>query len=99
MNPGLISKVVRQYLKDGQFNTKLLPIRERFWSEFNSITFKNIILHRISDMSERLCSINLERLRINLSDQMVTSPALKAYYSSLLEKGKSLELEKALCDR
>jgi hypothetical protein len=30
MDPGLISKVVKEYLKRGEFNSKLLPIRERF---------------------------------------------------------------------
>jgi hypothetical protein len=99
MDPGLISKVVRHYLKEGKFNSNLLPIRERFWSEVNTITFKNILLHKISDFLDRLSVMNLERLRINLSDQMVTSDSLESYYSSLLEQGKSLELEKALCDR
>jgi hypothetical protein len=56
-------------------------------------------LHKISDFLDRLSVMNLERLRINLSDQMVTSDSLESYYSSLLEQGKSLELEKALCDR
>lgn len=99
MTPGLITKVVREYLQKGQFNTKLLPIRERFWSEFNSITYKNILLHKISDLSDRLGSMNLERLRLNLTDLMITSPALEKYYEGLVLSGKSLELKAAICDR
>jgi len=99
MTPGLITKVVREYLRTGQFNVKLLPIRERFWSEFNSITYKNIILHKISDLSDRLGSMNLERLRLNLTDLMITSPALEKYYEGLVLSGKSLELGAAICDR
>jgi len=43
--------------------------------------------------------MNLERLRINLSDRMVTNPKLEAYYKNLVLQNKSLELDRAICDR
>lgn len=59
MNPGLISRVVRNYLSTGKWDISLLPERERFFATFNSITFKNILLHKISEKVSYINSISM----------------------------------------
>lgn len=66
MTPVLISKVVKEFLKTGNISKFSLPVRERFFSEVNTITFKNILLHRIWDRTQDLLKLDLIENRINL---------------------------------
>jgi len=66
MDSKLISRVVKEFLQTGTISKFSLPVRERFFTEVNSINFKNILLHKIWDKTQELLKIDLTQNRINL---------------------------------
>nr|UTQ48828.1 RNA-dependent RNA polymerase [Monilinia fructicola mitovirus 11] len=96
MKPGTISKVVRHYLKTGVVENSMLSRRDRFFAEVNSITFKSILIHKISKIVNEIVSIDPMITRINIMDQIMNSPDLESFYKNY--KG-DLELDKPLVDR
>jgi len=66
MKPNLISRVLRNYLNTGNFDVNLLPERERFFATVNSITFKNVLLHKISDKITKIEKIDYLSNRIEI---------------------------------
>lgn len=70
MTPGVISRVVKDYFKTGQINQDLLPIRERFFAEVNSITFKSVLLNKIYRLLQELESFDSTAYRVNLFDHL-----------------------------
>jgi hypothetical protein len=60
MTPKVITNVVKDYLITGTFKTSMLPVRERFFSEFNSITFKVVLLNKIEKLIDKIESKTLE---------------------------------------
>jgi len=77
MKPDLISRCLKSYFKTGSLDKNLLPVRERFFSEVNSITFKVILLNRIDELVKRIDKISLLDCRINLLDKILTFPELE----------------------
>jgi hypothetical protein len=98
MKPGLISRVVKKYLKTGEIQVKDLPIRERFFAEVNSIKFKSILINRIDALCTKIDKLDILRVRLNILDQLITSSELEDFFKDYIQKG-SLELEKDLIDR
>jgi hypothetical protein len=60
MTTKVITNVVKEYFKTGTFKTSMLPIKERFFAEYNSITFKVALLHKIERLIKRIESKSLE---------------------------------------
>jgi hypothetical protein len=98
MKPGLISRVVKKYLKTGQISVKDLPIRERFFAEVNSIKFKSILINRIDALCTNIDKLDILRVRLNILDHLITSQELEDFFKDYILKG-SLELDKDLIDR
>nr|UYL94483.1 MAG: RNA-dependent RNA polymerase [Leptosphaeria biglobosa mitovirus 6] len=111
MSPVLISKVVKEYLKTGTINKYSLPVRERFFSETNTITFKNILLHRIGAKARELLKLDVTTNRIELLKTILDFSDMKSDHPSFyrrmitiapfaeiffVEKGKSVPDLKAL---
>jgi hypothetical protein len=98
MKPGLISRVVKKYLKTGQILVENLPIRERFFAEVNSIKFKSILINRIDALCTKIDKLDILRVRLNILDHLITSQELEDFFKDYINKG-SLELDKDLIDR
>jgi len=96
MTPGVISRVIKGYFKTGIVDENLIPVKDRFFSEVNSITFKSILLHKIDKLVIRLDSLARSDHRINIFDQLWTSRSLQQYYQSI---GGNLSLDKPLIER
>jgi len=71
MKPILISRVVKHFLRTGVIDPNLLPDKERFFAEVNSIIFKNIVLHRINDLVKKIDSTDILNLRINILENVL----------------------------
>lgn len=95
MTPGTISRVVKNYFKTGIVDANLIPVKDRFFSEVNSITFKSILLHKIDKLATKLDSIDRFKHRVNILDHLWTSTELETFLKSV----KDLELTKSLTDR
>jgi hypothetical protein len=98
MKPGLISRVVKQYLKTGILDPDSLPIRERFFAEVNSIKFKSILINRINSLVKKVDNLSITRVRLSILDRIISSDELTLFYKDF-PKDKSLELDKDLFDR
>jgi len=79
MTPKLISKVIKSYFETGEIKTSQLPVRERFFAEVNSVTFKNILLKKIDKIVDSLDKTDITAIRINILGDIITFPALEAY--------------------
>nr|AWY10987.1 RNA-dependent RNA polymerase [Sclerotinia sclerotiorum mitovirus 29] len=99
MKPKLISQVLKSYFESGEIRTSKLPLRERFFAEVNSITFKRILLHRIDRMVESLDKTDLMAIRVNILGEIITTPALESYMDAWKASGKPLELDKPFVER
>lgn len=99
MKPGLISKVVKNYLKTKKWDLTPIPKKDRFFASTNILTFKLILIHRIQDSIKRVFKLNLLENRISILDKMITSDDLESYYKSRLDKHLPLDLEKDITDR
>jgi len=97
MKPKVISSVVLNYFKTGVINKNMLPVRERFFSEVNTITFKNIMLNRINDKVNMLNSIDLLEIRLNIVDKILVIPEFVEYLKTTCTF--ELEEDKPLWDR
>jgi hypothetical protein len=95
MTPGTISKVVKNYFKTGTVDPNLIPVKDRFFSEVNSITFKSILLHKIDKLVTKLDSLDRYKHRVNILDHLWSSKELETFLKSV----KDLELSKPLVDR
>jgi len=96
MSPKIISRVVKNYMRDKVIKKDSLPVRERFYAAYNSIIFKNILIHRINSLTTKIKNIDVQMNRINLLDHIITSPELENWYKS---QTSSLELVKPLTNR
>jgi hypothetical protein len=99
MKPGLISKVVKNFLTTGKWDITLIDKRSRFFAHTNILTFKLILIHRIQNSIKKVFKLNHISNRINLLDRVITSDPLEKYYKSLCDNNKSLELDKELTER
>lgn len=70
MTPGVISRVVKNYFKTGTVDPNLIPVKDRFFSEVNSITFKSILLHKIEKLCTKLDSLDRFKHRINIFEHL-----------------------------
>lgn len=97
MTPKIITNVVKEYLKTGEFKTSMLPIRERFYSEYNSITFKVALLDRIDRLVHKIESKTIQEYWVDTLDRgLINTDSLENWYKAY---PNSLELDKPLSDR
>jgi len=96
MTPGLISKVIFNYIKTGKWDVSFIPKRDRFFAATNVMTFKLILIHRIINSINTINKINVINNRIQILDTIYDSEALRNYYKNLILSNKSLELEKPI---
>lgn len=94
MTPVLISKCIKEYFKTNNIDKKSLPVRERFFSEVNSITFKVILLNKINNLVEIIDKTSLLDCRINILGRILTFEKLDA-----LKASNPSEDSKLLTDR
>ena len=99
MKPGLISKIVKNYLQKGKWDLTVISKKDRFFAATNILTFKLILIHRIKNSIDKILKLNLVTNRLSILDSLVTSDALEAYYMKVVSSGKSLELTKEITDR
>jgi len=78
MSPKIISRVVKNYMRDKVIKKDSLPVRERFYAAYNSIIFKNILIHRVNSLTTKIKNIDVQTNRINLLDHIITSPELES---------------------
>jgi hypothetical protein len=99
MKPGLISKVVKNYLLTKKWDLTPIPKKDRFFASTNILTFKLILIHRIQDSIKSIFKLNKLANRISILDKIITSDDLESFYKSRLDNSLSLELEKELVER
>lgn len=63
------------------------------------MTFKLILINRIEKSISNIDKINVLNNRLNIVDQLYSSVELRAYYKSLTDQNKSLELTTELTKR
>jgi len=99
MKPGLISKVVKNYLLTKKWDLTPIPKKDRFFASTNILTFKLILIHRIQNSIKSIFKLNHIANRISILDKIITSDDLESFYKSRLDNSLSLELEKELVER
>jgi hypothetical protein len=99
MKPGLISKVVKNYLLSKKWDLTPIPKKDRFFASTNILTFKLILINRIQDSIKKVFKLNQIVNRISILDKIITSDDLESFYQSMTNKGLSLELEKPITER
>jgi len=99
MKPGLISKVVKNYLSSKKWDLTPIPKKDRFFASTNILTFKLILIHRIQDSIKKVFKLNQLANRTSILDKIFTSDDLESFYQSMANKGLSLELEKSITER
>lgn len=72
MKPGLIRKVVKEYFERGVVNPTKLPVREQFFAEQNSVTFKVVCLHKIKNLVEQIKKMSIVEERVNILKTILT---------------------------
>jgi hypothetical protein len=99
MKPGLMSKVVKNYLSTKKWDLTPIPKKDRFFASTNILTFKLILIHRIQDSIKKVFKLNQLANRLSILDKIITSDDLESFYQSMSNKGLSLELKKPITDR
>jgi hypothetical protein len=95
MTPGVISRVVKGYLDKGVIDINLIPVKDRFFAEVNTITFKSILLFKIEKLVTKLHSMDRMKHRVNILDHLWSNEELRTF----LKLTEELQLELPLVDR
>jgi len=87
LKPGLITKVVFNYLVKGKFDISILPKEERFHSELNADTFKSVLIHDIAKYVDQIRSTSILKNRVQICYNIMTFPELKLLDTILTDEG------------
>jgi hypothetical protein len=87
LKPGLISKVIHNYLSNDKFDITILPKEERFHSELNVDTFKSVLIHDIEKYINQIRSTSILKNRVQICYNLITFPDLVSLNRVLSDEG------------
>jgi len=99
MKPGVISKVISNYIRTQKWDVSFIPKKDRFFAATNVMTFKLILIDRIQNSINLINKIDSLQNRIQILDHIYDSEELRKFYFDLTSQNRSLELTKPLIQR